>query len=202
MGDTLFRSSGRIAGLVLAGGQSSRFGGNKALALLNGETLAGRMLRIMSGHCGQVALSASEPLLGPDVLTLADPPGVPAGPLAGVLAGLLWAKSIGAEWLVTAPCDTPLLPEDFAAQLVEGAESAGGRAAVIASSDGVHPLSAAWRVAVLPMLEAALAHGHPPVHAFLEDLGAVKLHVADEHLLNINTPSDLERAGQLLAKQY
>jgi molybdenum cofactor guanylyltransferase len=192
----------RIAGLVLAGGQSSRFGSNKALALINGETLAARMLRLLSVHCGQVALSATEQLLGPDTPTLADPSGAPAGPLAGVLAGLRWAKSIGAEWLVTAPCDAPLLPEDFLARLVEAAESAGARAAVIASSDGVHPLSAAWRVALLPALETALAKGHPPVHAFLEDLGAVKLQVADEHLLNINTPSDLERAGQLLAKRY
>ena len=192
----------RIAGLVLAGGQSSRFGGNKALALLDGETLAGRMARLLGLHCVQVALSAAEPLLGPDVLTLADPPGVAAGPLSGVLAGLRWASAIGAEWLVTAPCDTPLLPEDFAARLVETAESAGADAAVITSSDGVHPLCTVWRVALTPALEAAMADGHPPVHAFLEDLGAAKLHVADEHLLNINTPSDLERAGQALAKRY
>jgi len=192
----------RIAGLVLAGGQSSRFGANKALALLNGEPLAARMARLLNVHCGHVALSASEALLGPDVSFLVDPPGTPAGPLAGVLAGLRWAKDAGAEWLVTAPCDTPLLPEDFAARLVETAETAGARAAVIASGDGVHPLCAAWRVTLLPGLEAALAEGHPPVHVFLEDAGAAQLRVADEHLININTPSDLERAGQLLAKRY
>ena len=192
----------RIAGLVLAGGQSSRFGANKALALLNGETLAGRMVRTMSARCGHVALSAKEPLPGLDFTTLPDPSGAPAGPLSGVLAGLRWAKSIGAEWLVTAPCDTPLLPEDFPARLVEAAETAGARAAVIASGDGVHPLSAAWSMDLLPSVESALAKDHPSVRVFLEELGAASLHVADEHLLNINTPSDLERAGQALAKQY
>src|SRR5690349_16515559 len=106
-----------IAGLVLAGGQSSRFGSNKALALLGGETLAGRMVRVMRGQCAHVALSAREALLGPEVLTLADPAGVAPGPLAGVLAGLRWAKSAGAAWLVTAPCDAPLLPEDFPLRL-------------------------------------------------------------------------------------
>ncbi|HEV7691647.1 MAG TPA: molybdenum cofactor guanylyltransferase [Hyphomonadaceae bacterium] len=202
MSDPLFTNPGRIAGLVLAGGQSSRFGANKALALLNGETLAARMARMMRGHCGHVALSAKAPLPGMDVLTLADPPGMPAGPLAGVLAGLRWAKAVAADWLVTAPCDTPLLPEDFPARLVEAAKSASASAAVIASGDGAHPLSAAWRVDLLPVLEAALAHGHPSARAFLESLGAVQLRVADEHLLNINTPSDLERAGQALAKRY
>src|SRR5262245_20662240 len=135
-----------VAGLVLAGGRSSRFGVNKALALLDGETLAARMARLRRAHCGHVALSAGEALPGLDLPVLADPPEVPAGPLAGVLAGLRWAASLGAEWLVTAPCDTPLLPGDFPVQLVEAAETASARAAVMASSDGVHPLSAAWRI--------------------------------------------------------
>src|SRR5690348_4095271 len=117
----------RLAGLVLAGGQSSRFGADKALAVLNGETLAGRMARMMRAQCGRVALSAKAPLLGADLLTLADPAGAPAGPLSGVLAGLRWAGSTGAEWLVTAPCDTPLLPPDFPTRLVETAESADAR---------------------------------------------------------------------------
>jgi molybdenum cofactor guanylyltransferase len=192
----------RLAGLVLAGGQSSRFGANKALALLDGEPLAARMARLMRAHCGHVALSASQPLPDLDIIALPDPPGVPAGPLAGVLAGLRWAASSGARWLVTAPCDTPLLPEDFPVRLIEAAETSGARVAVIASGDGVHPLSAAWRVDLLPHLEAELANGHPPAHAFVASLGAAHLHVTDEHLLNINTQADLERAGQVLAKRY
>jgi molybdenum cofactor guanylyltransferase len=191
-----------LAGLVLAGGQSSRFGANKAIALLNGEPLAARMAQLMRAHCGHVALSASQPLPGLDIIALPDPPEVPAGPLAGVLAGLRWAASLGAQWLVTAPCDTPLLPEDFPVRLIAAAETSGARVAIIASGDGVHPLSAAWRIDLLPSLEAELTKGHPPVHAFVTALGAVHVHVADEHLLNINTPADLERAGQALAKRY
>jgi molybdopterin-guanine dinucleotide biosynthesis protein A len=57
-------------------------------------------------------------------------------------------------------------------------------------------------VTLLPNLEATLAQGHPSTRVFLESLGAVQLRVADEHLINVNTPSDLERAGQLLAKRY
>src|SRR5262245_4773422 len=116
-----------IAGLVLAGGKSSRFGSNKALAMLNGETLAGRMVRLLGAHCGHVALSAKEKLLGRFVPALPDPAGTPAGAMSGVLAGLEWAEFIGARWLVTAPCDTPLLPEDFSVRLVEAAEAAGAR---------------------------------------------------------------------------
>jgi molybdopterin-guanine dinucleotide biosynthesis protein A len=63
-------------------------------------------------------------------------------------------------------------------------------------------LSAAWRIDVLPDLEAELANGHPPVHAFVASLGAAHLNVTPEHLININTQADLERAGQALAKRY
>jgi molybdenum cofactor guanylyltransferase len=192
----------QIAGLVLAGGQSRRFGGQKALAMLGGETLAARMRRMLRRDCEFVAISGPEDLLGLACPALSDPPGVPTGPLAGVLAGLCWASSLGAEWLVTAPCDTPLLPDDFTRLLVEGAEAAHAAMAVFASDDGMHPLTAAWRIDLLPHLAKALSASHPPAHELAEQLGAAKVAVAAEHLVNINTPDDLERAGQILASRY
>jgi molybdenum cofactor guanylyltransferase len=192
----------QIAGLVLAGGRSSRFGGDKALAMLGGETLAARMARLLSNGCGQVAVSGNEALLGPGYPALPDPPGAPVGPLAGVLAGMRWAASIGAEWLATAPCDTPLLPDDFVKQLVGTAEAAQADMAMAVSADGAHPLTAAWRTSLLPALGEALRTTHPAVHMLAESLGAAHLPVAAEHLINVNTPQDLERAGQILASRY
>jgi molybdenum cofactor guanylyltransferase len=192
----------KIAGLVLAGGRSLRFGGQKALATLAGETLVARMARMFGRDCGSVAVSGSEALLGPGYPALPDPAGVPSGPLAGVLAGMRWGSSIGAEWLVTAPCDTPLLPDDFTRQLIDGAEVAKADMAVFASDDGMHPLTAAWRTSLLPVLEKALQASHPPVHELAEQLGAARIAVASKHLININTPQDLERAGQILASRY
>jgi molybdenum cofactor guanylyltransferase len=192
----------KIAGLVLAGGRSLRFGGQKALATLAGETLVARMARMLERDCASVAVSGSETLLGPGYLALPDPADVASGPLAGVLAGMRWASSIGAEWLATAPCDTPLLPDDFTRQLIGGAEAAHTDMAVFSSDDGMHPLTAAWRTSLLPVLEDALKTSHPPVHTLATTLGAAKVAVAAEHLVNINTPQDLERAGQILASRY
>jgi molybdopterin-guanine dinucleotide biosynthesis protein A len=193
---------GKIAGLVLAGGQSRRFGGQKALAMLGGETLVARMARMLGQDCGSIAISGSEALFGPAWPALPDPPGAPSGPLAGVLAGLRWASSLGAEWLVTAPCDTPLLPDDFTRQLIAGAQQAKAGMAVFASADGLHPLTAAWRTSLLPALEQALQARHPPAHELAEQLAAARVLVAPEHLINVNTPEDLERAGQILASRY
>ena len=192
----------KIAGLVLAGGQSRRFGGQKALAVLGGETLVARMARMLGRDCAHVAISGSETLLGPAYPSLTDPADVASGPLAGVLAGMRWASSIGADWLATAPCDTPLLPDDFTRLLLDGAEAANADMAVFASADGMHPLTAAWRVSLLPTLEAALRTSHPPVHRLAEQLGAARIPVAAEHLINVNTPDDLERAGQILTSRY
>src|SRR5687767_11220565 len=44
----------RVTGVVLAGGRSSRFGRDKALLELGGETLLARAVRVLSGVAGEV----------------------------------------------------------------------------------------------------------------------------------------------------
>ena len=101
-----------IAGLVLAAGRSRRFGGDKALAELDGLSLLDHVLATLGRACGVLAVNARE---GSDIdafararglASLPDPPGAPDGPLSGLLAGLVWAEGQGAELLATAPCDT------------------------------------------------------------------------------------------------
>jgi molybdopterin-guanine dinucleotide biosynthesis protein A len=127
-----------------------------------------------------------------------DDPALPAGPLNGVLAGLDWAHKLGLDFLATAPCDAPLLPEDLFAHLRDAIADAS--AAYVATSDGDHPLCALWRVDLAPSLRAALTRGvHPPVWRFLEENGAHAVRFADAaRFANANTPETLaalERAS-------
>lgn len=131
-------------------------------------------------------------------MTLADPAGAPDGPLAGVLAGLRWAES--AHWLATIPCDAPLLPDDLVTRLIAGAEAASAPLAYAATTDGPQPLCAVWRPALAGKLVDALAGGHPPIHAFAAEVGAVRVRFDDAStFLNINTREDLDRAEAMLA---
>lgn len=185
-----------VAGLALSGGRSSRFGGEKSAALLDGKPLLIWAVDRLAASCGEVAVSArpgsEAEALARGLQVLHDRRGDPDGPLAGVRAGLAWARDIGAKALAVSPCDAPLLPDDLFPRLI--AEARGG-AAMAETADGVQPLCALWPVAALPRLEAAIAGGaHPPVWKVLQDLGAARVRFADASAFaNLNTPQDLER---------
>lgn len=118
-----------------------------------------------------------------------DAPGSRDGPLAGVLEGLRWAAAQGAEGLVTAPCDTPALPPDFAARMI--AALAEAPCAYAVSPDGPHPPCAAWRTDRLPLLETVLADEHPSIRELLDSWGAARVGFANAApFANINTPLD------------
>lgn len=115
-----------ITGLILAGGRGSRMGGvDKGLQTFNGMPLALHTLtRLqMGGGVGQIMINANRNLAAyesfgasvwPDVL--ADY----AGPLAGFLTGLERCET---PFLVTVPCDTPLLPLDLVPRLARALEA-------------------------------------------------------------------------------
>jgi molybdopterin-guanine dinucleotide biosynthesis protein A len=112
------------------------------------------------------------------------------GPLAGILAGLEWAAGLGMTALLTAPCDTPLLPPGLADRLWPPpcGVSSGGR---------LHHLVAAWPVGCAGELRALLSGpGSRSVGRFAERIG---MRYAEfpagsiDPFANINTPEDLER---------
>lgn len=183
-------------GLVLAGGRSVRFGGEKAVAVLEGRPLLAWAEQRLRTACANVAINvrpgteseAAAKALG--LPTLYDAPGDAAGPLAGVKAGLIWAEAQGASTLAVSPCDAPLLPNDLYVRLLERAEAG---AAMAETSDGRQPLCAVWPVTALPLVREALAGGaHPPTWQVLERLGARKVFFEPpEAFANINTPADL-----------
>lgn len=185
-----------IVGLVLAGGRSSRYGSEKAVARLDGETLLERALAVLRGDCAALAVSA-RPDSGAAALAsdlglpvLPDADGAPDGPLAGVAAGLRWAAGLGAEALVTLPCDLPRAPTDLVGRLAEGRAEA--FAAFATTAEGVHPLCALWSVDLLASLDSALADGHPAVQGFLTDVAAAAVPFADAAAFaNMNRPDDL-----------
>jgi molybdenum cofactor guanylyltransferase len=185
-----------VVGLVLAGGRSLRFEGEKAAADLAGVPLIIRAARRLQHSCPVVAANVrpgteSEGLARAAGLPLLyDIPGDALGPLAGVKVGLMWAREQGARALAVSPCDVPLLPDDLFACLID---AAGGGAALAETADGVQPLCALWPVSVLEQVSEALQGGnHPPTWRLLQTLGATRVRFPDAHAFaNINTRADL-----------
>lgn len=194
---TAISATHEVAGIVIAGGRSVRFGGEKAAALLAGRPLLMWACERLQRCCAAVAVNArpgseAERLAAEAQLpVLHDLPGDAAGPLAGVRVGLEWARQRGARAIAVSPCDAPLLPEDLFTRLIA---AAGSGAAMAQTDDGRQPLCAVWPVGALAQVTQALANGaHPPTWQVLESLNSAQVRFANAaDFVNINTRADLE----------
>lgn len=195
-----------VAILILAGGRAQRMGGgDKPLLSLAGHpVLCYQLTRLHAFDC-PVAINAhglsarfadfALPVLPDDGF---DHP----GPLAGVLAGLLWAEGAGFRHLLTVPGDCPFLPCDLIARLWDAKD--GGRMAVCATSGGqVHFTTALWPVTARSLIADALAAGERRVGRVLGMIGYQKVEWPVEPydgFFNINTPDDLREAERMIQK--
>ena len=167
-----------ILGAVLAGGQSTRFGSDKALAQLGGHTLLAHAVDTLSGWCDHVVVVGRETAPAP---TIPDWPHAGMGPLGGLAAALRLAADGGYGAVLSCGVDSLNLPEDLQRQL-------GLAPACLASQ----PIVGIWPADAAPVLEAILEGDGPhSMHRFASAIGA-RLVTLDRDPANINTPGDLE----------
>lgn len=169
-----------ILGTVLAGGKSSRFGSDKALAEVGGHTLIGQAVDALSGWCDHVIVVGRETAPAP---TLPDWPTAGMGPLGGIAAALRYAEDAGYEIVLTCGVDSLGLPEDLPTLLAPAPAYLADQPVI-----GLWPASAAATVSAI--LESDARHS---MLAFAEAIGARAVK-ADHKPANINTPADLAAA--------
>ncbi len=188
--------------VVLAGGRGLRLGGgDKPLRLLHGRPLLDHVLDRLRPQAGVIAINANgDParFSAWGLPVIADSIAGQPGPLAGVLAAMIWARSADplAQAVLTVPGDTPFLPPDLVERLVA---AAAGRIAQARSAGRTHPVVALWPLALEAALAAALARGEHRVGFWSAEQGAVPVPFATDDgdpFLNVNTPDDLEAAGR------
>ena len=190
-----------LAVAVLAGGEGSRIGGGKPLVRLGGRTLIERAFECARNWSNQAAVVIRSPdQLGEhDFPWIADAAGI-EGPLAGLAAALEWACRLGADALVTIPCDMPFLPGDLPTRLLD---EAGERDAAMASSGGeLHPVCSLWRNAAIYQFPGYCASGRRSLRGFAEQLGFAEVAWPAAPLdpfFNINSPADLATAEAMLS---
>lgn len=188
------------AGIVLAGGRSSRMGEDKAGVAWEGSTLLVHVLGALRPVCGELVVVRSPgqglPALPEDVRVVEDAH-PDRGPLEGLAAGLR-AAGPGAVAFVCA-ADMPLLDGRFAASVV-AALPPGADAAVPRVDGRPQPLAAAYRTDAAAIVEAVLGAGGRSLGALLDRLRVSwldDLAGAAEAVRSVNTPGELEAARQV-----
>jgi molybdopterin-guanine dinucleotide biosynthesis protein A len=172
----------RVTGVLLVGGASTRFGSPKALARLDGETLAERAWRVLGDACDEtIAVGKTADTLELPFPVVDDGTDVRAS-LAGVVAGL---RAASHDVTVVLPVDVPLITADVLRAL-----AAACRDAAVTQTG---PLPAAFGRGALPLLEAQLAAGELRLRDALAQLDTAVVQVDASLLANVNTPADLAR---------
>jgi molybdenum cofactor guanylyltransferase len=169
----------KCTGVLLIGGASTRFGGPKALAQLDGESLAERAWRLLDWCDERIAVGKrADGLELP--FPLVDDATELRAPIAGLVAGL---RAAAHDVSVVVPVDMPHLREDDLREL------AGACADAAAPPTG--PLPGAYRRSALPVLERKLTTGELTLRAALAELDVRTVDIDPSHLVNVNEPADL-----------
>jgi len=213
------RGEAEAVGFVLAGGQSSRMGTDKALLEFRGRPLIMHAADILETAGLKVYIAGARAEAGPRLEPYApvipdSQPGL--GPLSGICAAL---ASDEAEFGVFIPVDLPLLPASLILYLVRRAQITGCAVTLVSVSGRVETFPAVLARRALPVLERELAERRLGCLASFqfaaqelgEPIAAVDTEVlvqsgqvkhpdalpAARWFLNLNTEQDLRRAAWL-----
>lgn len=201
-------SAGDVVGVILAGGQSRRMGGgDKCLRRLGPKTILQHVIDRARPQVAQLVLNANgDPgrFAAYGLPVVADGINGFAGPLAGILAGLDWARASapGCRWLASFAGDAPFLPRDLVARLVAAAVEGRADLACARSAGQAHPVIGLWAVALADDLRRALVDENVrkvDVWTARHALVAVDF-AADpvDPFFDANRPEDLAQAERLL----
>jgi molybdopterin-guanine dinucleotide biosynthesis protein A len=204
---------GGVAGYVLAGGGSTRFGFDKARAELGGKTMLAHLCGLLSEFCGSVSVvspTGRYEELGTRLIgvTLIEDRWPGEGPLGGIITGLQISLDphSRADWNLIVGCDMPFLTRDWLTYLMQRALSSGAEVIVPHSSSGLEPLCACWRTSAVDKLQHAFDEG---VRKVTEAMKRLATEILDETswkrfdsagrlFWNMNTPADYEEARRIL----
>ena len=185
--------------MILAGGRGLRLGTrDKALCRLGTQTLLGHGLDRLRLHCTPVALNANGDVSRFsqfDVQVVPDSLDGHLGPLAGVLAAMDWAASLGYMDVITIAVDTPFFPKNLTQRLSK--ERAPNTIALAATRDPQghlwhHPTFGIWPTDLRDQLRADVLNGARKVTAWTktQEAGRAVFDPGDfDPVFNLNTPA-------------
>jgi molybdopterin-guanine dinucleotide biosynthesis protein A len=168
----------KVLGAVLAGGQSSRFGSDKALACYQGKPLIDHATEALASQSDSVVVVGRED-------GVPDWPEPGCGPVGGLAGALRHARAGGFDLVLSCGVDAPGVPSDLRDRLTPAP-------AYVESQ----PVLGLWPVSAIDAAQDILGgNGKHSLLAFAEAIGARPVKLPSEPA-NVNTPEDLARLEQ------
>jgi molybdenum cofactor guanylyltransferase len=194
----------KILGCIVAGGQSSRMGGQeKAFVDLGGASLLERVYSRIRFQVDEVVINANGDaarFAAFGLQVIADRHVDLGTPLAGLHAALAHGQTHGFDAVLTVPTDTPFLPLDMVKRLEEAGRSTG--AAVACSMTRMHYLTGLWSTALAPVLDDCIRHERMRrVQDFVHKVATAEVEwevFPHDPFLNVNTGEELQMARGLV----
>lgn len=182
-------------------------GVDKGLQLIHGQPMVQQVLHRLQPQVGTVLINANRHLeeyerLGVPVCS--DSISGYAGPLAGIHAAMLL---IDTPYLLSAPCDSPLLPTDLVSLLSFALAEHQADAAVVVTGNGErrqrHPVFMMVKTSLRDSLEAYLNSGARKVDHWLESIDCIDVYFDDAAAFtNVNTLADMDALVNLPGSRH
>jgi len=191
------------AGVILAGGKSSRMGvARKALLEFDHQSLLSHVIDRLKAHLDPLILSCEDETGDFDDFGLPVVPDLLSGyrgPLTGLCSALQYLEDKGHNnGLVLCPCDAPFIPQNLVEVMIDAGQGEQKPVVVISYQGELQPTFSMWQSHHLPVIREAL---------FDKRMGGLKRvltslpHTVVEWAVtepspffNINTPAELKAA--------
>ena len=182
------------AGLILAGGQARRMGGeDKGLIELDGRAIITYLIEAMQPQVSNIMINANRNIakysqFGYPVIK--DEMNDFQGPLAGIASGLAQSSE---DFIATAPCDGPFLSSHYVDRLRKAANNNETMISVAFDGKRLQPVYALIHKELLPSLMQFLATGERKIDRWYAQHNYAEADFSDFATMftNINTPDDL-----------
>lgn len=180
------------AAVVLAGGAARRMGRDKLAEAFDGGTVLDAVLTGIPVDVPVVVVGPRRPTARLVLVTSEDPPG--GGPAAAIAAGVSTLAALDVPLVAVLAGDAPFAPAAVPALLAALRRDTTADAAVALGADGrAQPLLAVYRSDALARATTGDLSSRP-ARALMDHLAVVRVPVAEEVTLDVDTPADLEAA--------
>lgn len=183
-----------LTGVVLAGGRATRMGGqDKGLLLLCGEPMVAHAVQRLTPQVDTLLINANRNIAQYQqyaTQVVRDDLAGFQGPLAGMLAAIASARS---DYILTVPCDSPLLPTDYAVRMLGALQQHNAELCVASDGERLQPVFALIATALQNDLHAFLSAGERKIDRWFARHRMVQVDFSDTPAMfrNINTPQEL-----------
>ncbi len=188
-----------VTGVILAGGRAQRMGGqDKGLLPLAGLPMVAHVIRVLQPQVGELLVNANRNSLTYQTFccqVISDSIGQFYGPLAGMLAAMEVTEN---PYLLSVPCDSPLLAADCAQRLYRALIQTEAELCVAHDGTRLQPVFALLTTALRASLRHYLTSGERKIDRWFAQHRMTQVDFSDHPGMfrNINTPEDLTMLEQ------